>query len=115
MPHVVIDFSAGLEDTADMKQMCLDIRDALAADASIPAPKNIRVRARAHDYFATGFSDQSFAHADFHMLIGRDDATKTHMCELVLSVMEKHLPHAASLSVYPYDIAKNGSAKRMKE
>lgn len=115
MPHVVIDFSAGLEDTADMKQMCLDIRDALAADASIPAPKNIRVRARAHDYFATGLSDQSFAHADFHMLIGRDDATKTHMCELVLSVMEKHLPHAASLSVYPYDIAKNGSAKRMKE
>lgn len=53
MPHVVIDFSAGLEDTADMKQMCIDIRDALAADASIPAPQNIRVRARAHDYFAT--------------------------------------------------------------
>jgi 5-carboxymethyl-2-hydroxymuconate isomerase len=115
MPHIVIDFSAGLEDSADMTQMCVDIRDALAADASVPAPKNLRVRARAHDHYATGFEDQSFAHADFHMLIGRNAATKTHMCELVLNVMEKHLPHAASLSVYPYDIAKDGSAKRMKE
>jgi 5-carboxymethyl-2-hydroxymuconate isomerase len=115
MPHIVIDFSAGLEKTADMQQLCIDIKDALFQDASIPAPKNIRVRARAQEFYATGFDDQSFAHADFHMLIGRDDATKTHMCELVLSVMEKHLPDVASLSVYPYDIAKAGSAKRMKE
>ena len=115
MPHIVIDFSAGLEKTADIQQLCNDIQDALSVDTSIPAPKNIRVRARAHAFYATGLEDQSFAHADFHMLEGRNTETKTHMCELVLSVMEKHLPDVASLSVYPYDIAKGGSAKRMKE
>lgn len=115
MPHIVIDFSAGLEKTADIQQMCVDIRDALTGDASIPAPKNLRVRARAHDFYATGLDDQSFAHADFNMLEGRDTATKTHMCDVVLAVMVKHLDAAASLSCYPYDIAKGGSAKRIKE
>jgi 5-carboxymethyl-2-hydroxymuconate isomerase len=115
MPHIVIDFSEGLQDTADIQKMCLDIRDILSNDTSIPAPQNIRVRARAQKFYATGLKDQSFAHADFHMLEGRTVETKTHMCELVLGIMAKHLPSAASLSVYPYDIAKGGSAKLMKE
>ncbi len=39
MPHVVIDFSTGLEDSYDMDLLCKSVFDALILDVEINAPR----------------------------------------------------------------------------
>ena len=113
MPHIVIDYSAGLETRHDMQALCDALFAAMAADPAIPDPTSLKIRARPHDFFRFGTEPQSFAHAELFLLAGRDDATKAGLTATILRVMDQMLPDVGSLSVDVADMARATYAKRV--
>lgn len=113
MPHVIIDHSAGLEQTHDMQALCQAIYDTLAAHPAIPNPTSLKIRIRAHDTYVIGTRPGSFAHAELRLLPGRDDATKTALTALVLDQMAQALPSAGSLTVEACEMHGPSYAKRL--
>ncbi|SDF56974.1 5-carboxymethyl-2-hydroxymuconate isomerase [Celeribacter baekdonensis] len=113
MPHVVIDFSTGLEDSYDMDLLCKSVFDALILDVEINAPA-LKIRARPQPYFHIGTEPQTFAHATLYLLAGRADDTKARLSDIVLHAMDTVLPSVGSLSVDVRDMNKTAYAKRVK-
>ena len=113
MPHVVIDFSAGLEDSTDITALCQAVFDKLAQEPAIPNPASLKIRARPQPFAVIGTTPQSFAHATLRLLPGRDDATKSHLTQSVLEVLAKHLPETGSLTVEAVEMHGTSYAKRV--
>lgn len=112
MPHIVIDYSEGLDDTHDLHALCRSVFEAAVATGVFPDLSAIKVRARPCPYFLLGTDPQSFAHADVHLLDGRSDAQKSTVTHAVLRAMEANLPTVGSLSVDIHDMARATYAKR---
>ncbi|SFJ84406.1 5-carboxymethyl-2-hydroxymuconate Delta-isomerase [Celeribacter neptunius] len=113
MPHVVIDFSEGLERSHDMSRLCNDVFEALILDVEINAPA-LKIRARPQPYFKIGTEPATFAHATLYLLEGRDDETKARLSDIVLHAMDGVLPTVGSLSVDVRDMNTAAYAKRVK-
>ncbi|AJE48952.1 5-carboxymethyl-2-hydroxymuconate Delta-isomerase [Celeribacter indicus] len=113
MPHVVIDFSDGLETAHDMTRLCSDVFEALILDAEISAPA-LKVRARPQPFFRIGTEPATFAHATLYLLEGRDDDTKARLSDIVLRAMDGVMPTVGSLSVDVRDMNRAAYAKRLK-
>lgn len=112
MPHIVIDYSDGLDEAHDLHALCRSVFEAAVATEVFPDLSAIKVRARPCPYFLLGTASQSFAHADVHLLDGRSDAQKAAVTHAVLKALEAHLPTVGSLSVDIHDIARATYAKR---
>lgn len=115
MPQVVIEFSRGLEQTHDLHALCESLFQALAAEEEVTDPSTVKVRARAVDFFRNGTEPQSFAHATFLLLDGRDAATRKHLNHRILAVMTEALPDVGSLSVHEVEMTRATYAKRVLE
>ena len=113
MPHVVIDFSQGLEEAHDMDALCQHVFDALIADDEINPPA-LKIRARPQPFFHMDTAPKTFAHATLYLLEGRDDATKARLSAIALTAMDAVLPGVGSLSVDVRDMNKTAYAKRVK-
>ena len=111
MPHIVIDYSEGLEKTHDMNALCRAAFEAAAATGVFKDIPSIKVRARPSPYFVLGKDPQSFAHADVALLDGRTDAQKSTVTHAVLEAMKAHLPDVGSLTVDIHDLARATYAK----
>jgi 5-carboxymethyl-2-hydroxymuconate isomerase len=112
MPHIVIEFSAGLEQSHDMNALCGAVFDAAAATGVFPDIPSIKVRARPVSYFLLGSDPQSFAHADVGLLDGRTVDQKSAVTQAVLQAMDGHLPDVGSLTVDIHDMVRATYAKR---
>lgn len=77
MPHIVIDYSANLEDQLDMHGLCVALKNAAAATGVFPAA-GIRVRAHAaqHSVVADGEPNHSFIDIVIRLAAGRTDDQK---------------------------------------
>lgn len=113
MPHVVIDFSNGLEDSHDISSLCRAVFDALILDVEINAPA-LKIRARPQPYFHIGTEPQTFAHATLYLLAGREDKTKARLSDIVLRAMDASMATVGSLSVDVRDMNGAAYAKRVK-
>ncbi len=78
MPHIILDYSANIEDRLDMAALCVALKDAAAATGVFP-PAGIRVRAHAatHVVIADGDAHHGFIDITVRLAAGRDDAAKT--------------------------------------
>lgn len=99
MPHVSIEFSKGLEQTADIQSICNDVFEALADQSTFPDASVIKVRASAVDFVRLGWDSQTFAHATLSLMAGRDEPTRKHLNGVILGVLIKALPNVQSLTV----------------
>lgn len=113
MPHLVIDFSQGLEDSYDMQNLCEMLHAELSLDVEVN-PAGLKIRARPQPYFHIGTTPAAFAHATLYLLEGRDDEAKTRLSGTVLTVMDRNLKHVGSLSVDVRDMNKTAYTKRVK-
>ena len=112
MPHIVIDYSEGLDVVHDLHAATRAVFEAAVATGIFPDLSAIKVRARPCPYFVLGTDPQSFAHADVHLFEGRSRAQKRIVTQAVLRALEAQLPEAGALSVDIHDIARDSYAKR---
>lgn len=84
MPHIIIDYSANLEDRLDMAALCNVLKDAAAATGVFP-PAGIRVRAHAasHVVIADGDARHGFVDIIVRIAAGRTDEAKGHATDAV--------------------------------
>ncbi|MHC0054182.1 5-carboxymethyl-2-hydroxymuconate Delta-isomerase [Actibacterium sp. D379-3] len=112
MPHIVIEYSAALDDSHDMHAVCAHVFDAAAATGTFPDTTAIKVRALPCAYSVIGTEPQSFAHATVRLLAGRDLTTKAAVTQAILAALAEKLPKVGSLSVDIKDIEAATYAKR---
>ena len=84
MPHIIIDYSANLEDRLDMAALCNVLKDAAAATGVFP-PAGIRVRAHAasHVVIADGDARHGFVDIIVRIAAGRTEEAKGHATDAV--------------------------------
>lgn len=86
MPHIVLEYSANLENRLDMAALCRALRDAAAATGVFPRA-GIRVRAYAahHVVIADGDPGHGFIDIAVRLGAGRDAAAKTRAADAVFA------------------------------
>lgn len=86
MPHIILEYSANLEDRLDMHALCVALKDAAAATGVFP-PAGIRVRAYAasHVVIADGDPGHGFIDITIRLGAGRDDAARTRASDAVFA------------------------------
>lgn len=78
MPHLILDYSANLDDMLDMHALCIALKDAAVATGVFPQA-GIRVRAHAADYtvIADGDPNHAFVDITVKMAAGRTETQRT--------------------------------------
>lgn len=84
MPHIILEYSANLEDRLDVSALCHVLKDAAAATGVFP-PAGIRVRAHSANYvvIADGDPRHGFVDITVRLAAGRDAAAKTRATDAV--------------------------------
>lgn len=111
MPHLVIQYSANLDQQSDMSVLCRILADVIASRSIFPLG-GIRVRAYPTSHYAIAdvHSDNAFADMTFRIAIGRSEAQKTDIGKALMIAAEAHFapqlktPHFA-LSLEVIDIS----------
>lgn len=104
MPHIVIEHSAGLQDSHDLQALCDRLWQSFADHPSVTGPDTVRVRCIEAGAARIGVEPQSFAHAELLLLPGRSDVTREELARLILGAMEAALPDVGSLTVRLTDL-----------
>jgi 5-carboxymethyl-2-hydroxymuconate isomerase len=113
MPHVSIEFSDGLEQNYDIQLLCKNVFAALADQPDFPNPAAIKIRAQPVSFFCLGSGIQTFVHATFSLLSGRDEPTRKRLNLVILNALENALPDVASLTVQDVQMSNVTYAKRV--
>lgn len=92
MPHIIIEYSANLEDTLDMAAFCEHLRKTAAGIDAFPTP-GIRVRAFKADHYAIadGNPDHAFLDISLRLRGGRSDAIKKASTEEMFAAITSYL------------------------
>ncbi|MDG1369421.1 MAG: 5-carboxymethyl-2-hydroxymuconate isomerase [Paracoccaceae bacterium] len=91
MPHLSFEYSAPLEDRADLPGFASAIRDAMVETGVFPLA-GTRVRGHRADISVTADGGaHDFLHMTLKMGIGRDDATKAAAAEAIYTAAEDWL------------------------
>lgn len=106
MPHLTIEYSANIEDEADLPGFCAAMRDAMVETGIFPLG-GIRVRAfPCHTWvIADGGGDCGYLHMICRVGFGRDRETRLEAAETIYSAAEDWLrpkidrPFALSLDL----------------
>ena len=111
MPHLTIEYSANIENGADLSALCRALHRALI-DSGLFEPGAIRVRARPCPHYAIAdlMAENGFADMTLRLGAGRSEADKARIGKALLAVAETHFapllarPHFA-LSLEVQEIA----------
>lgn len=92
MPHIIIEYSANLEDGLDMAAFCEHLRKTAAGIDAFPTP-GIRVRAFKADYYAIADANPEHAFLDISLRLrgGRSDAVKKASTEEMFAAITSYL------------------------
>jgi len=104
MPHIVIDHSAGLQNSHDLQALCEVIWQGFAAHPSVKGPDTVRVRCMPASASRIGVEPQTFAHAEVLLLPGRSEEHRLALAQLVMEALEAALPDVGSLTVRLTDL-----------
>lgn len=92
MPHIILDYSANLEERTDMAGFCDHMRQAATQIEAFPTA-GIRVRARRADFVS--IADGNAAHAYLHIMVrlrgGRDMVTRQQAIEALFAAAKSWL------------------------
>ena len=92
MPHLILDYSANMEDRLDMSELCNLIRIA-AIETGIFPTSGIRVRALKADYvsIADGSGENGYIDISVRLREGRDQQTREKSVEHIFAAAKKFL------------------------
>ena len=95
MPHLIVEYSANLEEALDIAGLCEVLRAAAAAHETFPMP-GVRVRAyRAHHFaVADGDPKHGFIDIGVRLRAGRSDAVKRDATDVLFSAVTDYLAPA---------------------
>lgn len=118
LPHITLEYSANLEQRADMKALCMHVRDAALATGLFETGA-IRVRAFRCDHYAIAddHPDDAFVHIDIRIGRGRTEEDKKMLGQAVFDRAAEELapqfetPHLA-LSLYLQEVPPESSWKK---
>jgi len=123
MPHIILDYSANLEDRLDMAALCVALKDAAAGTGVFPAA-GIRVRAHAADHaiIADGDSGHAFIDITLRLAALRDDAARTKATDAVFEAARSFTadlmataPFMLSLELREIDAAFSRKASSIRD
>lgn len=92
MAHLMVDYSANVEDWVDMAGLCNDLRLAAIETGALPMP-GIRVRAMRADHvsIADGDADHGYIDISVRLRGGRDLATRKAATALIFEAARSFL------------------------
>ncbi len=92
MPHLIVEYSANLEEAMDLDRLMAKLRDGAAASGMFPLG-GIRVRGERRDRYlvADGQPDNGFVHLTARIGHGRDADTRRRAAEALFEVLCSHL------------------------
>lgn len=92
MPHIILEYSANLEDSLDMATFCEELRKKAATIEAFPMP-GIRVRAFRADYYAIadGNPDHAFLDMSLRLRGGRPKEVKKAATEEMFAFVTSYL------------------------
>jgi 5-carboxymethyl-2-hydroxymuconate isomerase len=92
VPHIIIEYSANLEDSLDMAAFCDHLRKTAAGIDAFPTP-GIRVRAFKADHYAIadGNPDHAFLDISLRLRGGRSDEVKKASTEEMFAAITSYL------------------------
>jgi 5-carboxymethyl-2-hydroxymuconate isomerase len=88
MPHIVVEYSANLEEDLDIRGLVEKVHEAALASGVFEIGA-VRTRAERRDVYriADGDTDNGFIHVDLRIAPGRDAATRKRVAQSVLDVV----------------------------
>lgn len=101
MPHIILEYSANLDDALDMHAFCTVLKDAASATGVFP-PAGIRVRAISctHSVIADGDPRHGFIDISVRLLAGRSDEAKTNATDAIFAAAKQFT--AAYMAAQPF-------------
>ncbi|MDH3662810.1 MAG: 5-carboxymethyl-2-hydroxymuconate Delta-isomerase [Alphaproteobacteria bacterium] len=92
MPHLILDYSANLDDVIDIKSLCAALRDAMVETGVFPLG-GIRVRALPCSAYAIADGDPAYAYLHMTMRIGqgRDEETRLSVAKHLYATAEAYI------------------------
>lgn len=112
MPHFVIEYSRGVEDRHDIKEMMQIAFDAGVATNEMTADA-LKVRTKAYDDFLMENDTHSFVHVTVFLLSGRTEEQKLHIGGMLHSRLDAFLTSVTSLTVDIRDMNRPVYQKRV--
>lgn len=123
MPHIVVDYSANLDDLMDVHGLCVALKDAAAATGVFPAA-GIRVRAHAsrHSVVADGDPGHGFVDITIRLAAGRTQDRKTLAIDAIFEAAQAftadhmaHHPFMLSLELREIDAAYSRKTSSIRD
>lgn len=95
MPHIIVEYSANLENSIDVRQMVDDLHQTVA-DSGVAEIAAIRTRAERRDTFrvADGDPKNAFVHVTMRLRIGRSEEVRSRLAEALLAATDRNLQRA---------------------
>lgn len=92
MPHLIVEYSANLEDQIDLDSLMVKLRDRAVASGVFPLG-GIRIRGERRDRYlvADGQPNNAFVHLTARVGQGRDEATRAAAAEALFDVLRGHM------------------------
>ena len=92
MPHVLVEYSANLEEAIDVGGLCERLRQAAAAIDEVPMP-GVRVRAYRADHhaIADGTDGHGFVDISVRLRSGRPDAVKDKIAKRLFAAAREFI------------------------
>ncbi len=112
MPHVSLEFSAGLEQSHDFQAICEQLYTVLAGHEEFDPP-TLKIRATPVPFSRIGTEPQTFVHATLLLMRGLDEATRAGLNATILDVLAKTMPEVGSITVQDVEMTRATYAKRL--
>jgi 5-carboxymethyl-2-hydroxymuconate isomerase len=112
MPHLIIEYSSGLDKRGDVKKLMRTVYDAAVA-SEVMDPADIKVRATPFSHYRLHNSQDSFVHTTCRLLAGRTPEQKIKLAELIRKNMADLMPNVYSISVEIVDMDPASYKKRL--
>jgi 5-carboxymethyl-2-hydroxymuconate isomerase len=110
MPHLIIEFSQGQADEAQVEAL-LDAVHRAAAESGLFEASHIRVRALPLTLYRHGGGREHFIHAQCRLHAGRDEAQRRRLSGLVLQALQQQHWPARSITVEVVEMERATYAK----
>jgi len=112
MPHLIIEYSSGLDKRGDIKELMQTVYDAAVA-SEVMNPADIKIRAIPFSYHRLHDSQDTFIHITCRLLAGRTPEQKSKLAEFLRKNIADLMPHVYSISVDIVDMDPDSYKKRL--
>ena len=112
MPHLILEYSEGLEETVPIGKL-IDTVIRAAAESGAMEVKDLKARATPYRHFRLADGGTTFVHATVRLLAGRAPEIKLRISSLIREQLAAVAPTVHSISVEICDMDSNSYRKRV--